>query len=54
MSKSVWLLLVVLSVAAGCVVVGVVMLSPAVGWIVAGVLTGALGWVVLVDDEGRQ
>jgi hypothetical protein len=54
MSNRVWLLLAVLSVAAGCVVVGVAMLSPAVGWIVAGVLTGVLGWVALVDDEVRQ
>lgn len=46
--------LLVLSVAAGCVVVGVASWSPGLAWIVAGLLLAPIAWLGLAgDDDGK-
>lgn len=42
-----WILFVLLALAAGAVVFGVSMLSPAAAWIVGGVLVAVLAWLQL-------
>lgn len=51
------LFLAILTLAAGCMVVGVAHWSPAAAWIVAGVLLACIGWLGLAgapepDDAG--
>ncbi|MFF5988148.1 hypothetical protein [Prauserella flavalba] len=46
-------LLLVLVLAAACVVTGVSMLSVAVAWILGGVLLAAIGGLFLIDDGER-
>ena len=46
--------LVILLMAAGCVVVGVASWSPGLAWIVAGVLLACVGWLALGGDQAAS